>query len=54
MTDQEGNRWYYLTRGIQGGLEKWCVARGERGWQAIFQTPLNLENLVQYPCHPKN
>ena len=44
MTYQEGDRWYYLTWGIQGGLEKWSVTRGEaEGDRPFFQIPLNPE-----------
>ena len=47
MTNQEGDWWYYLTRGIQGGLEKWSVARGEaEGDRLFFQTPLNPESQI--------
>ena len=47
MTDQEGDRWYFLTRGIQGGLEKWSVTRGEaEGDRPYFQTPLNPEKQI--------
>ena len=50
MTDQERDRLYYLTRGIQGGgggLEKWYVARGEaEGDRPFFQTPLNPESQI--------
>ena len=47
MTDQEGDRCFYLTQGIQGGLEKWSVARGEaEGDRPFFQTPLNPESQI--------
>ena len=47
MTDQEGDRGNYLTRGIQGGLEKLSVARGEaEGDRPFFQTPLNPESQI--------
>ena len=36
MTNQEGDRLYYLTRGIQEGLEKWSVARGEAEGDRLF------------------
>ena len=37
MTDQEGDRLFFLNRGIQGGLEKWSVARGKA--EVIFPDP---------------
>ena len=39
MTDQEGDRLYYLTRGSQGGLEIWAVPPGEaEDDRPFFQT----------------
>ena len=44
MTHQEGDRLFFLNRGIQGGLEKWSVARGKA--EAIFPEPLNPESQI--------
>ena len=48
MTDQEGDRLYYLIRQIQGVLGKWAVARGEaEGDRPFCQTPPNLESQTE-------
>ena len=39
MTDHEGDRWFYLTWGIQGGLENWSVARVKAEGDRPFLKP---------------
>ena len=42
-TDHESDRWYYLTWGIRGGLEKWFVIKGEAEHD-LFSRPYNPQN----------